>query len=89
MAPESIQYGIYSTKSDIYMFGMTMWEILKRETPYPDKSNREVKALVWRGHRPNSRAQYDNHTYSNLDDTDTGHAHLSSTDIVNEKLIAA
>ena len=35
MAPESIRNKEYSQKSDIYMFGITMWEIWYRMQPYP------------------------------------------------------
>ena len=38
MAPKSIQDGIYSQKTDVYMFGITMWEIIFGKEPYPNKS---------------------------------------------------
>jgi len=36
MAPESLNSGSYSEKSDVWSFGVLMWEVLSRgETPYP------------------------------------------------------
>lgn len=36
MAPESIQYSIFSTYSDIWSFGIVLWELFSLgETPYP------------------------------------------------------
>lgn len=34
MAPESLKSGIYGYSTDIYSFGMILWEILKLEIPY-------------------------------------------------------
>jgi len=36
MAPESISKFQYSEKSDVYMFGITMWEIFNGGEPYPN-----------------------------------------------------
>lgn len=36
MAPESIQLNIFSKKTDVFMFGVTLWEIMSRSLPYPD-----------------------------------------------------
>ena len=38
MAPESIRDRLYSERSDVYMFGITMWEVLKGSQPYPGKN---------------------------------------------------
>jgi hypothetical protein len=40
MAPECFN-GQYSTKSDIYAFGMVLWEIVSRKRPYDDIENTE------------------------------------------------
>jgi len=36
MAPESILHRQYSEASDVYMFGITLWEMFAREEPYAD-----------------------------------------------------
>ena len=36
MAPECIKFGIYSLKSDVWAFGVTIVEILTHDKPYPD-----------------------------------------------------
>merc|ERR1719334_1852317 len=36
MAPESIQHKVYNEKTDVYMFGSTMWEIMYGREPWED-----------------------------------------------------
>ena len=36
MAPESIQGKVYNEKTDVYMFGSTMWEIMYGKEPWED-----------------------------------------------------
>jgi serine/threonine protein kinase len=36
MAPESIRSRMYSVKSDVWGFGVTIWEIVSRQEPYAD-----------------------------------------------------
>ncbi len=36
MSPESIKRKEYSTYSDIWAYGVTLWEILCRQEPYPE-----------------------------------------------------
>ena len=35
MSPESIKDKVYSDKSDVWSFGVTLWEVLTRKNPYP------------------------------------------------------
>ncbi len=49
MAPESIQQKVYSTKSDVWAFGVTMLEILTRQEPYPHLTGVEVVVGVATG----------------------------------------
>lgn len=47
MAPESIAKSKYSTKSDVYAFGITIIEIFTRTSPFSGLNNEEiVKAKV-------------------------------------------
>ncbi|XP_043945371.1 ephrin type-A receptor 7-like [Protopterus annectens] len=42
-APEAIQYGRYSSASDVWSFGIVMWEVMSYgERPYWDMSNQDV-----------------------------------------------
>ena len=53
MAPESILQKIYSEKSDVYMFGLTMWEIYCGMEPYPKMNSVNVAMnVVKNGLRP-------------------------------------
>ncbi|KAK5848685.1 hypothetical protein PBY51_006279 [Eleginops maclovinus] len=52
MAMESLSESVYTTKSDVWSFGVTMWEIVSRgRTPYPGVSNHELLELLLSGHR--------------------------------------
>ncbi|KAJ8405378.1 hypothetical protein AAFF_G00318510 [Aldrovandia affinis] len=52
MAVESLSESIYSTKSDVWSFGVTMWEIVSwGRTPYPGVHNHELLDLLESGHR--------------------------------------
>ncbi|KAL7020135.1 hypothetical protein ACKWTF_011385 [Chironomus riparius] len=53
MAPESLQYHIYSIETDVFAFGILLWEIVTLGiTPYPTLSGREVIRGVLNGVRP-------------------------------------
>ncbi|XP_035721963.1 discoidin domain-containing receptor 2-like isoform X1 [Vespa mandarinia] len=55
MAWESIFLGKYTTKSDVWAFAVTLWEILNlgRRIPYEHLSNEEVVESLRRFHRAN------------------------------------
>lgn len=45
-APESYNYGTFSHKSDVWSFGVTIWEMYSfGEQPYGDKKGSEVKVF--------------------------------------------
>ena len=50
MPPESIVYGTFTTESDVWSFGVVMWEVFSfAMQPYYGKSNEEVCDLVRKG----------------------------------------
>ncbi|PRP75069.1 hypothetical protein PROFUN_03905 [Planoprotostelium fungivorum] len=46
MAPEAITKQQYSSKSDVFSFGVVVWEILTCQDPYPDSTPLEVAMAV-------------------------------------------
>ncbi|XP_071886125.1 LOW QUALITY PROTEIN: tyrosine-protein kinase receptor UFO [Anas platyrhynchos] len=52
VALESLADRVYTTKSDVWSFGVTMWEIATRgQTPYPGVENSEIYDFLRQGHR--------------------------------------
>ncbi|XP_055794895.1 tyrosine-protein kinase receptor TYRO3 [Salvelinus fontinalis] len=52
MAIESLSESIFTSKSDVWSFAVTMWEIVSRgRTPYPGVHNHELLELLNAGHR--------------------------------------
>ncbi len=51
-APEVLEYSTYTLKSDVWAFGVVLWEIFSYgKNPYPDLSNAESRKAVINGHR--------------------------------------
>ncbi|XP_049595825.1 tyrosine-protein kinase receptor TYRO3 isoform X3 [Syngnathus scovelli] len=52
IALESLADNIYTTQSDVWAFGVTMWEVMTRgKTPYPGVENSEIYEYLIRGER--------------------------------------
>lgn len=52
IAIESLADRVYTSKSDVWAFGVTMWEIATRGmTPYPGVQNHEIYEYLLHGHR--------------------------------------
>ncbi|XP_066269273.1 tyrosine kinase receptor Cad96Ca-like [Branchiostoma lanceolatum] len=65
MAPESLFHRKYTTKSDVWAFGVLLWEIVTLgATPYPGMSKREVMDGVQQGYRMRKPPHCDDRMYS-------------------------
>lgn len=52
MAPESLRKKVYTHKSDVWSFGVVVWEILTfGARPYQGKKGREILTMLDQGHR--------------------------------------
>lgn len=52
MSPESLVYGVFTSQSDIWAFGVLCWEIMTLgQQPYPARNNIEVLNYVREGGR--------------------------------------
>ncbi|XP_061598928.1 LOW QUALITY PROTEIN: tyrosine-protein kinase receptor TYRO3 [Cololabis saira] len=52
IALESLADNVYTSQSDVWAFGVTMWEIMTRgQTPYPGVENSEIYEFLIKGER--------------------------------------
>ncbi|KAH3767115.1 mitogen-activated protein kinase kinase kinase [Pelomyxa schiedti] len=52
MAPELFANEKYTEKADVYAFGVVLWELITRQTPYADKPSWALPLAVSKGERP-------------------------------------
>jgi serine/threonine protein kinase len=53
MSPEAIFDGVFTTQSDIWSFGVTVWEVMTMgRQPYPGMENKQVIEYVKNGGHP-------------------------------------
>ncbi|XP_078584636.1 fibroblast growth factor receptor-like [Branchiostoma floridae x Branchiostoma japonicum] len=65
MAPESLFHRKYTTKTDVWAFGVLLWEIVTLgATPYPGMSKREVMDGVQQGYRMDKPPHCDKKLYT-------------------------
>jgi len=65
MAPEALYDNVYTTKTDVWSFGVLMWEIVTLgSTPYPGMSGSEVMKQVGEGHRLDKPDHCDREIYN-------------------------
>eukprot|EP01116_Phalansterium_solitarium_P022115 TRINITY_DN7186_c0_g1_i1.p1 TRINITY_DN7186_c0_g1~~TRINITY_DN7186_c0_g1_i1.p1 ORF type:complete len:719 (+),score=273.41 TRINITY_DN7186_c0_g1_i1:160-2316(+) len=51
-APESLEFGRFAKASDIWSFGVTMWEVMSGgAVPYPGMANADILAAIRSGYR--------------------------------------
>ncbi|CAD5216041.1 unnamed protein product [Bursaphelenchus xylophilus] len=54
LAPETLRSGVFSTKTDVWSFGVMMWEIFSRckTDPYPNDNNLQARGKILSGKQP-------------------------------------
>lgn len=52
MSPESLEKGSYNSKTDVWSYGVVLWELMTRGvTPYPEVDNWEILNFLKQGRR--------------------------------------
>ncbi|KAK3609539.1 hypothetical protein CHS0354_007345 [Potamilus streckersoni] len=52
MAPESLEKGVYNSKSDVWSYGVVLWELMTRGVnPYPEVDNWDIVRYLKKGRR--------------------------------------
>ncbi|XP_043864626.1 mitogen-activated protein kinase kinase kinase 7 isoform X1 [Drosophila mojavensis] len=51
-APEILKYGRRTTRSDVYSFGIILWELLSRKIPFNDTTDQILASMILSGKRP-------------------------------------
>jgi serine/threonine protein kinase len=65
LAPEAAHYNRFSTKSDVWAFGIVLMEIITRgRVPYPGMSNTEVLEKTSKGYRMPKPIDCPEHVYN-------------------------
>ncbi|XP_035692563.1 tyrosine-protein kinase receptor Tie-1-like [Branchiostoma floridae] len=65
MAPESLFHRKYTSKTDVWSFGVLLWEIVTLgATPYPGMSKHDVMDSVQQGYRMRKPPHCDSSLYS-------------------------
>ncbi|XP_032088391.1 tyrosine-protein kinase Fes/Fps isoform X3 [Thamnophis elegans] len=63
-APEALSYGRYSSESDVWSFGVLLWEAFSLgATPYASMSNQQTREIVEKGIRLNAPDQCPEEVY--------------------------
>ncbi|XP_058472267.1 tyrosine-protein kinase receptor TYRO3 isoform X2 [Solea solea] len=64
IALESLADNVYTTHTDVWAFGVTMWEVMTRgQTPYPGIENCEIYEFLIKGERLKKPADCGDHIY--------------------------
>ncbi|XP_022083827.1 fibroblast growth factor receptor-like isoform X2 [Acanthaster planci] len=64
LAIESVRHNIYTTQSDVWSFGILLWEIATvGATPYPTISSESLPAKLKKGYRMPKPSNCDDHSY--------------------------
>ncbi|XP_077290983.1 uncharacterized protein LOC143914588 [Arctopsyche grandis] len=67
MAPEALLYSVYSHETDVWAYGVLLWEIVTLgSTPYATMSGREVLHMVTEGYRLERPAHCKPHLYQTM-----------------------